>query len=74
MLGFDAEWKVTYQRGEPQAPVALIQICTDIGVYLFHIHQYGFPDELIRIMNHSKIIKIGLNISGDILKIQRDFC
>ncbi|KAI8919247.1 ribonuclease H-like domain-containing protein [Powellomyces hirtus] len=74
VMGFDIEWRVTYQAGEPSRPVALIQLCNDRHIGLFHIfHMEEFPDSLREVLENSGMTKVGLNIKGDALKLHRDF-
>lgn len=71
VVGFDCEWRVTYQG--PQRKVALIQMCLMDVCVLFHIHHCQLQPELLDLLENPKIFKIGVNISGDILKLARDF-
>jgi hypothetical protein len=36
-LGFDLEWKPNYIAGQPQNPVALVQLATDRNIFLIQI-------------------------------------
>eukprot|EP00602_Paraphysomonas_sp_CaronLab_P008746 CAMPEP_0185035810 /NCGR_PEP_ID=MMETSP1103-20130426/27826_1 /TAXON_ID=36769 /ORGANISM="Paraphysomonas bandaiensis, Strain Caron Lab Isolate" /LENGTH=546 /DNA_ID=CAMNT_0027573071 /DNA_START=119 /DNA_END=1759 /DNA_ORIENTATION=- len=70
--GFDCEWKVDYIPGRMN-PVALIQLYRGKTAYLFHVHASGFIRPLLDILIDPRIIKVGLNINGDVRKLMRDF-
>lgn len=69
---FDIEWRVDFKVGG-QRPVALMQFSRENIVILFHIHRCGLQPELIDILKNPKIFLLGVNISGDVKKIERDF-
>ncbi|KAJ3091559.1 hypothetical protein HK102_000098 [Quaeritorhiza haematococci] len=63
-VALDMEWN-PFSRGY-QRKTALIQLCTS--------HAVGyFPQDLKGFLEDEKIMKIGLNIKGDALKLYRDF-
>ena len=69
------EWRTTYTK-EKQRQTALIQMYFHDEIYLFHIYAFYnkvLPIELIEILCDPNIIKVGLNINGDITKLERDF-
>lgn len=73
-IGFDVEWPVTYLRGAGQEQVALVQLCESAErCFLFHLTIVGMPESLKAILSSGAIQKVGLNINGDALKMQRDF-
>ena len=37
VFGLDVEWKPTFQKGQPQNPVALLQLANDKQVLLLHL-------------------------------------
>jgi hypothetical protein len=69
---FDCEWYVDYIPGKTN-PIALIQYSRQNIVVLFHISVYGLPPELVEILLNPRIIKVGVNINGDLQKLMRDF-
>lgn len=71
--GFDCEWKVNYIAGQGTNKVALIQFGTQDLIILFHISQSGIHNTLANIIKSPKYVKIGVNILGDIQKLERDF-
>ena len=69
--GFDIEWWAFSPNG--QGKVALIQFCRDDVILLFHICCCGLQPKLIEVLRHPHVFKIGVNISGDMKKLERDF-
>ena len=59
--------------GQGSNRVALIQYGTHDLIVLFHISHSGLHSSLIDIIKSSDHIKVGVNIMGDILKLERDF-
>lgn len=43
VLGFDLEWRPSFIKGQPQNPVALLQLSTDKFAYLFQIVRWAKP-------------------------------
>ncbi|XP_076312131.1 WRN exonuclease [Tachypleus tridentatus] len=74
VVGFDVEWSVNYQVGQ-QNKISLIQVCSsENDCHLFHLASMtGFPKALRFLLEKSTIIKVGLNIAGDLWKIEKDF-
>ncbi|KAI8594202.1 ribonuclease H-like domain-containing protein [Geranomyces variabilis] len=73
VLGFDMEWCVPFRRGI-QPTTALVQMCNDRHIVLFHISRFAvFPEALRLMLEDSSITKLGRNIKGDALKLYRDF-
>ncbi|KAK6170778.1 hypothetical protein SNE40_019088 [Patella caerulea] len=72
-VGFDIEWPVTYQKGNP-GKVSLIQICvSEQKCFLFHVAAMPeFPKILKNLIENQKIKKIGLNIENDFWKLAKD--
>jgi hypothetical protein len=69
---FDIEWTVEFKAG-PQKPVGMMQFCKENIILLFHIAKCGIQPELAAVLQSPFIYKLGVNIIGDKLKIQRDF-
>jgi len=72
-LGFDMEWKVIW--GSSHVPkTALIQLCDKNMILLIQISSMNrFPAQLKTLLESPDIIKMGINISGDARKLQKDF-
>lgn len=73
VVGFDIEWRVTYQTGVRPRPVALIQLCTRDLCLLLHIAHSGMTPLLQRFLTTGTIFKAGVGAHGDALKIGRDY-
>ena len=72
--GFDAEWRMQFIGRTMHAhKVGLIQMYRDDVVILFHITASGIPDELVQVLAHPRVFKVGLNIGGDVSKLARDY-
>ncbi|KAL3131058.1 hypothetical protein ABBQ38_000374 [Trebouxia sp. C0009 RCD-2024] len=76
-VGFDIEWRVTYKPGEVRK-TALMQLCSrsQHGQYkclLLHIAHTGLTPSLIEVLESQDIHKLGVGITGDAHKLQRDF-
>ena len=65
VLGFDTESKAAFKKGVKNKP-ALIQLATHNECYLFRISRTGLLRPLIRILENSKILKVGVAIHQDI--------
>ena len=62
MWALDAEWKPFAGYGK-QGRISLIQLGDDRTVYLFHvIHMKKFPEQLARILQDKRLLKVGINI------------
>ncbi|KAF9420907.1 hypothetical protein BGZ94_008983 [Podila epigama] len=78
LVAFDVEWRpYVYQKGQKKAvqgKVSLIQLGDDRTLYLFHVfHMKAFPKELSRILQDSRILKVGVNIQNDARKLFKDW-
>jgi hypothetical protein len=71
--GFDCEWKVSYVSGQGTHKVALIQFGAQDVILLFQISQSGLHSTLVDIIKSADHIKVGVNILGDVQKLERDF-
>nr|CAD7257133.1 unnamed protein product [Timema shepardi] len=67
------EWPVNFKAGS--CKTALIQVCPKEDVcHLFHLSSMiSLPRVFICLLQHPKIIFVGVNISGDFWKLSRDF-
>ena len=71
--GFDIEWWVNFEVG-PQRSVALVQFHRGKDVCLFHLSRCGgVSPALVEILTSKTIFKVGISISGDKQKLERDF-
>eukprot|EP00483_Globobulimina_turgida_P012727 UN12750 len=72
-VGYDCEWKSTGRR-QRERKVALIQIGYEKLIILIQIHLFrkSIPIELISFLKSVNIIKCGVGISGDAIKLKQD--
>ncbi len=73
VLGLDTEWPVTYRPG-CQAKTAVLQMCSLTKCYVIHLSTIqSIPPSLLRVLVATRIVKVGLNIEGDIWKLGVDY-
>jgi ribonuclease D len=65
LLGFDTETKPSFKKGRKNS-VSLIQLSTRNLACLFRINKIGFPEELIKLLSDSSVIKAGVAVHDDI--------
>jgi len=74
VFGLDLEWRPTFVKGSKENKTGLIQLCNSKSVLLIQISRMAvFPYELKDMLQSRKILKAGVNIRGDALKLYRDF-
>ncbi|KAK6266079.1 hypothetical protein QUC31_016916 [Theobroma cacao] len=73
-VGFDIEWKPSFQRGILPGRAAVMQICCDTSYcYVMHIIHSGIPPSLRFLLEDSTVIKVGVAIGGDAVKVFNDY-
>ncbi|XP_002974045.2 Werner Syndrome-like exonuclease [Selaginella moellendorffii] len=74
VLGFDTEWKPSFERGAVPGRTAVLQLCLDSSrCYVFHIFHSGIPPQLQKLLEEETISKAGIGISGDVSKLKLDY-
>ncbi|KAI8638823.1 ribonuclease H-like domain-containing protein [Parasitella parasitica] len=74
IFGMDLEWPPTFIKGQQEKKTSLVQICSANSILLLQIGQMqAFPNELKRFFEDKKVLKSGVNIGADGLKLYRDF-
>lgn len=72
-FGFDVEWKPTFVKGQPQSPIALLQLAKEDQILLIQLSAMNeFPERLREILEDPHIIKAGVGIMEDAKKLWRD--
>lgn len=74
-LAFDLEWPVSNRRGV-EFPTALAQVCDESTILLVHVAKMAkktLSPSLKALLENPEITKLGVMISGDGKKIERDF-
>ena len=62
--------KINYIKGAPQNKTALLQLCSDSIIVLFHLHLMTiFPPELKELLEDSSIIKTGVKNTASLFFI-----
>ncbi|KAG0270682.1 hypothetical protein DFQ27_000032 [Actinomortierella ambigua] len=73
LFAFDAEWK-PYIGGGQQGRISLVQLGDGRDIFLFHVHHMDqFPEELQKILESERALKVGINIRNDGRKLWRDW-
>ncbi|KAJ7919090.1 ribonuclease H-like domain-containing protein [Mycena leptocephala] len=71
--GIDIEWKPTFLKGQPENPVALLQLANIDTILLLHLcHMRHFPKQLRTLLEDPDIVKAGVGIQGDAKKLYKD--
>lgn len=70
VLGFDTETRPSFKPGR-QYQVALLQVCSGEICFLFRLNRIGLPECLIRLLEDSKITKVGLSWHDDLRSLRQ---
>ncbi|CAK8696089.1 unnamed protein product [Clavelina lepadiformis] len=78
VVGFDLEWKPQPLEGGKNASknkVAVVQICSSFDhSYVFHLAAMSYmPRQLRNLLENENVIKTGISIKTDLIKLQHDF-
>ncbi|KZT52968.1 ribonuclease H-like protein [Calocera cornea HHB12733] len=72
-VGFDTEWRPVFVKGAAQNRTALIQLADANTVLLIQIKVMKyFPQKVEELFENPDIIKVGVGIRGDALKLHRE--
>lgn len=72
-VGFDLEWDPTFVKGQPENPVALIQLACRDRITLIQLPLGSdLPPALTTLLRDPAILKVGVGIAGDVRKLLRD--
>ncbi|VVA92236.1 unnamed protein product [Arabis nemorensis] len=73
IVGFDIEWRPSFRKGVLPNKVAVIHICVDNDYCdVMHIIHSGIPQRLKHLIEDSTLIKVGIGIEGDSVKLFHD--
>lgn len=79
VIGLDCEWKPNYEKGSKSNKVSIIQIATEQMVYIFDLIKL-FKDVpmildncLMRILDSTRILKLGYNFECDIQQLSHSY-
>jgi len=71
--GIDIEWKPTFLKGQPENPVALLQLANSDTILLLHLcYMRRFPKKLQTFLEDASFVKAGVGIQGDAKKLFKD--
>ena len=74
VLGFDVEWKVTYEAGCPPRKVATVQLAAHDYACVFHVSKLGkVPPRLAFLLASPTILKVGVGARNDARKLSTDY-
>ncbi len=70
ILGFDTETKPVFKRGR-QNKVALLQVSSHDTCFLFRLNRIGLCPAIIRLLETTKMKKIGLSWHDDLMSLHK---
>lgn len=70
VIGIDTEARPAFRRGQ-SFPVSLLQIATDLEVYLFRLLKTGHLPMLMDILENKHITKVGIAIHDDLKDLSK---
>ena len=70
ILGLDTETRPCFKRGR-QNVVSLLQVSTPQVCFLFRLNLIGMPSDIIRLLEDTKVPKVGLSLHDDVLSLSR---
>ncbi|KAL0867339.1 hypothetical protein Bca101_046457 [Brassica carinata] len=72
-IGFDIEWRPSFRKGVLPGKVAVVQICVDNNYCdVMQIIHSGIPHSLQHLIEDSTLVKVGVGIDGDSVKLFHD--
>ena len=73
VVGFDIEWKPSFVRNTYN-PTAIIQVSTLTSILVAQVIGYKtLPDSLSQMLTDENCAKVGVVVSDDLEKVQKDF-
>ena len=74
VVGLDIEWKPTFVKGQPENPVALIQLATARIVVLVPVkHLRALPPALVNLLSSPAVWKVGCGVTADAQKLSNEY-
>ena len=68
IIGIDTETRPSFRKGH-ENKVALLQVSDEENCFLFRLNSLGFCRPLIDLLEAKDIIKIGLSLKDDIMRL-----
>ncbi len=72
ILGIDTETKPSFRKGQ-QNIVALLQVSTEDLCFLFRLNRMRFAPDIIRLLEDTTVLKVGLSLHDDIISLRRRY-
>lgn len=70
ILGIDTETRPSFRRGQSY-PVGLLQVSTYDTCFLFRLNRMGLPSSLVRLLEDTEVLKVGLSLKDDFLSLHK---
>lgn len=70
ILGMDTETKPSFRKGVIHH-VSLLQLSTTEDCYIFRLNKVGYPEQLVKIINDEKILKVGIALHDDLKDLRK---
>lgn len=70
ILGFDTETRPIFKRGK-QNKVSLLQVSSEDTCFLFRLNRIGLCPAIVRLMETTDVVKIGLSWHDDIMSLHK---
>ena len=70
ILGVDTETKPSFKRGENHK-VSLLQVSNRATCFLFRLHRTGMTPAIIRLLEDTTVLKVGLSWHDDIMMLKK---
>ena len=70
LLGIDTETRPSFKKGK-QNIVSLLQVSSEDTCVLFRLNHTGMTEHIVRLLEDTKVPKVGLSLHDDILSLQR---
>ncbi|MDL2212584.1 3'-5' exonuclease domain-containing protein 2 [Bacteroides sp. OttesenSCG-928-D19] len=70
ILGIDSETKPSFAKGQSHK-VALLQVASEECCFLFRLNHIGLPKPLIKLLESTAVVKVGLSLKDDFLMLHK---
>lgn len=70
ILGIDTETRPCFKKGQ-QHRVSLLQVATEDFCFLFRLHLTGMTPAIIRLLEDTSVLKVGLSLQDDFLSLRK---
>lgn len=70
LLGVDTETRPSFKKGKMNS-VALLQVSTEDTCFLFRLNRIGLPQSLLRLLEDTSVLKVGLSLKDDLAMLKR---